>query len=184
MIENDFADLAKVSPSPPFPVQTPEVYRLRQMLNLDLRRSSQIRPRPGHLQNPVISPRRKLQPLHRLFDQHLPRLVHLAHLAHHPARHLGVGVDVLQVFEAFYLHLPGLDHPLGDVLAAYAGAFYGGELVEGDGGYFHVEVNAIQQRPGDLAEVALDDGRAADAFLVGVVVVAAGAGVYCLIVLF
>jgi hypothetical protein len=54
--------LCTPSPRPSFPVQTPIMNRLRQILNPDIRTPGQIRCRPRYLQYPVKRPRRKLQP--------------------------------------------------------------------------------------------------------------------------
>jgi|GEM_PF-4851914 len=53
-----------------------------------------------------------------------------------------------------------------------------GELGEGDGGNLDVQVDAVKQRAGDLAEVLLDLGRRARAGAAGIGPVSAGAGVH------
>ena len=51
------------------------------------------------------------------------------------------------------------------------------QLFERDGGHFDVDIDAVEQRPGYLAQIALNDGRRAAAFAAGVAVEAAGARV-------
>jgi len=63
-------------------------------------------------------------------------------------------------------------------------AFGGGELVVAHGRHFHVQVDAVEQGARDFGDVAFHHAGAADAFFVGVVVVAAGAGVRCIVVIF
>jgi hypothetical protein len=50
---------------------------------------------------------------------------------------------------------------LGDDAGGLAGA--GAQLTEADGGDFDVEVDAVEERAGDAAAVALDEGRRAEA---------------------
>lgn len=44
----------QVSTSPTLPIQAPVLYRFRNMLNLDVRATRQIRTGAGHFQNAVI----------------------------------------------------------------------------------------------------------------------------------
>src|SRR3569833_482679 len=58
------------------------------------------------------------------------------------------------------------------------GFFGGAEFFVRDGGDFYLDIDAVEQRSADLAEVALDDGWSAAAFAGGIAVEAAGAGVH------
>lgn len=158
--------------------------RLRQILRPNHRAAREVGCRAGDLQNSVVGPRRKLQPFHSRFQQGNARRVEGAHLAHHAAGHLGVAKNALQILEPLGLHFAGSDDAGEDFDAPDFGSLAARQLVVADGRDLHVQVNSVEQRPRNLGDIAFYDARAADALLVRVVVVAAGAWVRCILALF
>jgi prophage maintenance system killer protein len=63
-------------------------------------------------------------------------------------RHLGIGPTFWLSEEAFLLKFPGSQHPLADGLRRF-GAFFAAELLVFNGGRLYVDVDSIEQRPGD-----------------------------------
>ena len=97
------------------------------------------------------------------FERALAGVVQCAQLAEERRRHFGI-VKAARVLKR--------SRPL------HAGADVGGrfgrravtQLLEWHRRHFHVDIDAIQQRPRDLAEVALNDGRRAPALASGIAV--------------
>jgi hypothetical protein len=75
----------------------------------------------------------------------------------------------------------GID-PLADFGRGFAGVFTG-EFLIAQGRHFNLDVDAIEQRAGDLGSVALDLQRCAGAFLLRVGEKAAGTSLRCLFVI-
>ena len=150
------------------------------MLRLDRLRPRQIRYRARDLQNPIIRPRAQPQTVNRQLHQLLSFCFYFAIPPHHPRAHLRVAVDLRRLGKTLGLHPAALDHPRPDGSGGFAiGPFI--QLIEGDGGDFDVQVDAVEQRAGDFGEVALDVGRCAYAFAVGIGEVAARAGLRSLL---
>ena len=73
-----------------------------------------------------------------------------------------------------FLSLPRAQHPLPHGGRGNAGVL-GAKLLKWHGGHFDMQIDPVQQRTADLAEVALDDPAGAAALAAGVAVVAARA---------
>jgi hypothetical protein len=127
---------------------------------------------------PVVGARGEALPRHGLLQQLLARGVEAAVAADEARGHLRVGEDAAST-EAFVLARARRQHPRADVRGALAlGRAPVRKLLEAHGGYIDVDVDAVEQRPRDASDVALNlRGRAA-AFAHGVVPEAAGARVH------
>ena len=147
-----------------------------QVLDLDVGAAGEVGAGAGHFEDAVVGAGGELEFFHGGFEQGGAGRVEVADLAHQAAGHLGVGVDAGQVFEALGLDVAGLHDPLGYFGAAFGGALAGGEFVVADGGDLHVQVDAVEQGTGDLAQVALDHAGCAHAVFVGVVMESARTG--------
>ncbi len=92
--------------------------------------------------------------------------------------HLGVGEDLFAgLLEPGSLAVAG-GHDAG---ANFGGAFGGGsaaQLLILNGGHLDMDIDAVEERAGDLGDVALDHGRGAHALARFVVEIAAGAGIH------
>ena len=84
------------------------------MADFDVRAAVEVGDGAGHLEDAVVGAGGKAKTVHRLFQQHLPRLVNPAVFAHHPAAHLRVGEQPVTTLETLFLDFPRL-HPLSDV---------------------------------------------------------------------
>ena len=87
--------LIRYSPRPSLSIQTPVMNRLRQILDPDILTTTQIGRCTSHLQNPVIRPRRQLQPFHGRFQKRSSSVRQLTHFAHHPAGQMGIAMHVV-----------------------------------------------------------------------------------------
>ena len=94
------------------------------------------------------------------------------------------GDAIGQVLEALGLYGAGLQHPAADFGAGEFRPLQTGEFVVRNRCDFHVQINAVEQGAGDFRHVAFDHAGAAHTVFVGVVVIAAGAGVRCIVVKF
>ena len=120
-----------------------------------------------HAQDAVVGAARPLELFHRRFQARFAGLVRLAELVD-----LARGQVLVALALALQLHFGG---------GLHAGANDGGVLAVGilaehvrfDGGHFHLHVDAIEQRAGDAALIALDQIRRAVADAADVAVVPA-----------
>jgi len=110
-------------------------------------------------------------------EQLLAGAVDAAMGAHVGGRHHGVGVDAVAIAESTQLPCAGI----GDAGADARGGIGGGgaeELAVGEGGHLDVEVDAVEQRTGDPAAIALNLTGVTDAAGVARAVEAAGTGIH------
>ena len=130
----------------------------------------------GHFQHPAVGARREAKALKGQLEQSVGGLGGLAHLLQ-----LGVGyvpvAGVAPAREALLLAFPGGADPLSNLGGALL-FFGGGKLRKGHRVHLDVQVDAVQQRPGDLPHVALHRVGMAQTGMGGVPKVAAGAGVH------
>ena len=80
-------------------------------------------------------------------------------------------------FESLSLYGACPYYALTDGSAAFASRCFV-EVFEGNGGYFNLDIDAVEQRTADTAQVFLHLAGRAGAGVGGVVVVSAGAGVH------
>ena len=73
---------------------------------------------------------------------------------------MGVGATFWFPGEAFLLKFPGLQHPFADGLRRF-GAFLAAEFLIFDRGRLDVDVDPVEQRPGDPVAIVLDIRRTA-----------------------
>ena len=93
------------------------------------------------------------------------------------AAQVGVGENVRIPFVTPALALPGRLHPLPDGLRALPRRL-GRQLLDLHRRHFHVQVDAVQQRAGDAAHIALDGQRRAGALVARIGGKTAGAGIH------
>ena len=91
--------------------------------------------------------------------------------------HLGVGKDPPGPGKAALLDLPGLGDPGPHSRGAFAPRIRG-QFPEGHRGHLHLEVDAVQQRPGDAGAILLNLLGGAGAGPPSVAVIAAEAGIH------
>ncbi len=140
------------------------------MFGADIRAAGEVGHGAAHLEDAVVGAGAEAEAVHGLFEEGLAGGIDAADLAQLLAAHLGVAVDLLP-FVPVLLDLPRDDDALAHVGALLRRAF-GAQLGEWHGGHFDVDVDAVQQRATHLVEVFLHHTGRADAFLVGMVVVA------------
>jgi hypothetical protein len=70
--------------------------------------------------------------------------------------------------EALQLPLAGFHDALANLLGAFPAGVLS-QLLEADGGHINVDIDAIEQWPGNLRDVTLDEGRRARTLARGVV---------------
>jgi len=107
-------------------------------------------------ENAVVWPRRELQPAHGRLQRALASIGQFAQSAEHARGDAGVVVPPRPLDGA------GALYPPANLLRGSARAVAAHFLV-GHGGHLDVPVDAVQQRPADLAQVALDDAAGAAA---------------------
>ena len=83
-----------------------------------------------------------------MFEMPARVVVDLAVLSNEPRRHLGVRINLL-VFEPLLLDLAGGCHSFANFQGAFAGRL-GSQVGIFHGGYFNLDIDAIEQRPGDF----------------------------------
>ena len=73
--------------SPQTPIQRPVLDGFRQVINLDLWRSGQVRDGPGYFQDPIIRTGAEIQVCHSLLEQFHARRIQRAIFAQQPRCH-------------------------------------------------------------------------------------------------
>ncbi len=124
----------------------------------------------GDLQNAVVRAGGKTHPAHGHFENSFAGFVESAQLAQ--LTHWDIGV----VRPALLLHGAGADDPLPNLGGAGAVAV-AAQLQIRQRGHFDVQIDTIEQRPADLAQIALDDATGTTAFSGGIAKISAGASV-------
>ena len=80
---------------------------------------------------------------------------------------MGVGATFWFPGEAFLLKFPGLQHPFADGLRRF-GAFFAAEFLIFDSGRLDVNVDPVEQWPGNPVAIIFDLFRRAAAFPLGI----------------
>lgn len=142
----------------------------------DLLCSLQVGHRPGHPEDAVIAPGGQAQPLKRLAEQGVSRLVQNAVPGQLRLTHVGVTVHSGALI-ALPLPLSGPLHPLLDLSGGLPGLSVA-QLLVAQGGDVYLEVDPVQQRPGDPGAIPLHVPLAAPAPPVVIAVPAAFTGVH------
>jgi hypothetical protein len=130
-----------------------------------------------HLENAVVGAGRQTQMVDRPLQEFFALLVDRTVAADVAGGHMGVAEQLGMAFEAGQLSLTGSVDPF-----AYRGGRLAGRLahqvVEGDSGDLHVEIDPVEEGAGDTRPVALDRQRRAGAFVMGIAQIAAGTGIH------
>ena len=168
-------------PSSHLPIQTSILDRFGDVGGFDVFHAGEIGNGAADFQDSTISSRAQAEFVDRGLQQSLCILFHRAVAADFPGAHLGVRVQ-LGFLEALQLqHARGVD-ALADDVRAFAGVFRG-QLLIAQSRHFDLNVDAVEQRAGDLGAVALDLQRRAGAFLLRIGEKAAWAPLRCLFVI-
>ncbi len=122
----------------------------------------------------MIGPGAQLHLLHRRFKQISADLINRTELANFTRPHIGIGLQICDC-KALALNSSGQLNPLSHGGARFAGALVA-ELFKRNTGYFHVNINSIQQRAGYSFLVTLDHSDGAGTFFFGVGVKTTQAG--------
>lgn len=146
------------------------------MLGSDLLAAVDIGDRPRNLQDAVVRSGRQAEAVHGGLHEGRTGFVDLAVLADMARLHLGIGVDAV-VREPSLLDGAGAGHAVADRRRRLAKRI-GGDLVELDGRYFDVDVDAVHERARDFGTVGLDLVRRAEALMERIAVEPALAGVH------
>src|SRR6266545_1213129 len=158
------------------PIQAPVLDRLRDMAGADGLAPSQIGDRAGDLEDPIERPGGEAELLEGAVEHGTAGVVDHAPAAEVLRSHGGVdrgrggGAETLLLEEARGLN------PLGDDPSRLSGA--GAQLPQADRRDLDVQVDAVEERAGHPAPVALDERGRAEALVAGVSEMAAGAGVH------
>ena len=131
---------------------------------------------PGDLEDPVVGPGGEAQALHGHLQQALGLGGRGAVLLDESGRHVGVGVDA-GFMETPRLDLPGRYDP-GPQLDGALARFRGRQVPERHRRHLDLDVDPVQERPGDPGTVGVDLVGGAGAGPFGVAQEAAGAGVH------
>ena len=130
------------------------------MLGRDFLRRVQIRDGSGNFEDAIVSAGREAQAAHGHLQDPFARLVQRTQLSE--LLHGNVGV----VGSACLLDRPRLDHPLPDLGGAGA-VILPPQFLKGQRRYLNVQIDAVEQRPANLPEIALNDAARASALAVG-----------------
>ena len=148
------------------------------MRDADVAGAGQVRHGPGDFEDPRIGPGRHAEPFDGGFQQPVAFRIQPAVPIQFAGSHPGVGLDTGACETGL------LRRPRGNHAATYRGRAVGrptgGQLAVLDGGDVDLNVDAVQQRSRDAGPVALNLGRRAGAFVLGLAVVAARTGLRCL----
>src|SRR6266581_7492481 len=161
----------------PAPIEAAILNRLAHMLRLQVRHAVEVGDGAGDLEDSVIGPRGQGEPRDRRAEQGVGAVRHAAEGADVARRHVGVGVDAYPAREPLPLRRPGPVNPLPHRLARLAAPLVRQRAIF-YGGYLQMDVDAIEQWPRDAREVALDAEGPADAIVLRIAEVAAGARIH------
>lgn len=136
------------------------------MLGLDVEAVVQVGDSPRDLADLVVGAGTEAELGHRLLEQHLGMRIEPAELLDLPVAHRGVGRDPAVTagdVESFGLNCPGRADLLANLVGAQALSL-AAQLDKADRRHIDMQIDSIQERSGDLAQIALDlVGRAAAA---------------------
>jgi hypothetical protein len=131
------------------------------MLFMNVCAAVKIRNRAGNLEDAGVGAGGETETVSDHFEESVAGGVRLAELFDETGSHLGVTVD-FGAFVSLQLQLAGTRYPLG-----YGGGAFGftsvGQIAVFDGRHFDVDVDPVQERPGDAGTVAVDRDRGAGA---------------------
>ena len=130
---------------------------------------------PGQFQNAVKSPRRKIQLLHRRFQQVLCRIFYLTVFPDIRRRHIGVAVQ-FGAFKSFLLPLSAGGDTCLDFLRFFPQSVVRQFFVI-DARHLDKDINPVEERPADSFLVAGDSTLSAGALFEGVAKISAGTSV-------
>lgn len=145
------------------------------MAGCNPRLTLEIGDRPGHFQDPRPGPGAEAELFHGHFQEPVRLGIQGTELADLPGRHPAVAENA-EALEPLLLDLPGGVDAALDLRRGFA-AGAGRQLPVFHRGDFDVNVDAVQERPGNLRPVLSDLPGRAPALPAGVPVVPAGAGV-------
>lgn len=165
------------SVAPALAVEAAVLNGLGDVLRADAGLAVEVGDGAGELDDAVVGAGGEAEALHGHFEQFGAGVVEDAEFLEEGRGHLGVAVDAGVGGEPLVLDGPGGDDAGLDGGAGLA-VGGGGEFVELDGDDLGVDVYAVEEGTGDFGQVFPDGSGGAGAFLGGVVVVAAGAGVH------
>ena len=148
---------------PELPVQRAVLDRFGDVLAGDVLRAGQVGNRAGDLQDAVVGAGAEVQIGHGELQQLHRRLIQRAVALQLAAAHAGVAGDLRLVLEPRLLPLARRDDPLANLRGRLAGPL-AGDLAELHRRHFDVQVNAVEQRTGDAAQVILNLARRAARF--------------------
>lgn len=130
----------------PLPVQPPQVHGLGQMLDPDAVVAVQVRNGPGDAQNSGVRAGRQAQAAYRAFQEAVLLLAQAAAGRKPGAGKLGVDVH-RRAGVARRLPLPGRQHPVPHGRRIHRRGLLPQLLVR-HGRHLHLEIDAVQERPG------------------------------------
>jgi len=145
------------------------------MRRLDLFASGQIGNGPSQAEDAGVGPGRQAEPVSDHLEQGLSFSVGLTEALQLARAHAGVAVNP-EIFQAGLLDATGGFDAGTDVGAGFNGSV-GCQFLVVDAGHLDMQVDAIQQRPGQAGAVALQQRRRAGAVVLGIAEESAGAGV-------
>src|SRR5262249_38134559 len=138
-------------------IQRPVLYRLRNVLGLDVLVAFHVRDGARHLQDPVMRPGAQPLLLHGAFQHALAVAAQVAIGADLARTHLRVGIIALaRGGKAVELHLARPDDALAYLRRTLALAPTPAQLLVIHRRHVDMYVDAVHQRPGNLRNVALD----------------------------
>jgi len=155
---------------PVIPIETAILHGLGDVLGGDALGAGHVGDGAGDFENAVVRPGRQAHAANGHLKRPLAGIIERALFADQPRRHMRVVVaaGVLNAARSFHARAD-----LRRTLAARVAA----QFLVRHGGHLHVDIDAVEQRPADLAEVALDQRGGAAAFARGIAIEAAAAGI-------
>ena len=158
-----------------FPIQTPILDRLGEVLLADALAPLQVGNGPGNLKDAGEGAGGEAESVGDQLQHSVAGGVQFAVLPEVASVHLGVAVD-LRPLEPVDLDVTGTFHPAGDGRGTFRLAPVG-QVAVADRRDLDVDVDPVEERPGDPGAVALEHDRGAGALVGDVPQVAAGTGV-------
>ncbi len=157
-------------------VQASVLDRLGDVVLQDILYAFEIGYRPCNLEDSRVAPGTETEAVGDYFQHAVSGRIRLAELADHPGGHLRVAPDARSL-EALLLDFPRPRHAQG-YLGRTLGLAPVSEIAVLDGGHLYVDVDPVQERPGNPGTVTVDHERRARALVYRVGKVAAWAGVH------
>ena len=154
--------------------------RLGDMRALDIFASLEVGDRSGNAEDSIVSARGETEPVEGFFQNIFRSGVELAIFTDLPRRERGVAVKLILLTVPLLREGACAVDSREDVGRAFRGVvgLIGCDFFIGKRGHFHLNVNAVEKRSADTGKIFLDILRRAGAFLCGMSVIAAFAGVH------